>query len=192
MHLVNLQEKATMAISNDKISSSPPQQASYKFLIYGSGWIGGQLGKIFEKQGIPYEYGKGRLENRDQLLADIQTVKPTHVFNAGCVTGKPNVDWCETHKTEIIRTNVAGTLNLAEVCREHGLLMMNYATGCIYEYDATHPQGSGIGFTEDETPNFHGSFYSKTKAMVNMISIPFMIFSSCKSILMYFHTCIYF
>lgn len=155
-----------MAILNGNVSSSSPQQASYKFLIYGKGWIGGILGKICEKQGIPYEYGKGRLENREQLLADIHTVKPTHVLNAGCVTGKPNVDWCETHKTEIIRTNVAGTLNLAEVCREHGLLMMNYATGCIYEYDAKHPEGSGIGFKEEETPNFHGSFYSKTKAMV--------------------------
>lgn len=25
-------------------------------------------------------------------------VKPTHVFNAAGVTGRPNVDWCETHK----------------------------------------------------------------------------------------------
>lgn len=168
-----------MVVPNGE-SSNPPQQASLKFLIYGRGWIGGLLGKIREKQGIPYEYGKGRLENREQLLSDVQTVKPTHVFNAGCITGKPNVDWCEFHKPEIIRTNVAGTLNLAEVCREHGLLMMNYATGCIYEYDAKHPQGSGIGFKEDETPNFHGSFYSKTKAMVLFLSHQCIIFYAPK------------
>ncbi|KAG2681581.1 hypothetical protein I3843_11G152000 [Carya illinoinensis] len=95
-----------------------------------------------------------------------QSVKPTHVFNAAGVTGRPNVDWCESHKTETIRTNVAGTLTLADVCREHGLLMMNFATGCIFEYDAAHPEGSGIGFTEEDKPNFTGSFYSKTKAMV--------------------------
>ncbi|CAA2982775.1 trifunctional UDP-glucose 4,6-dehydratase UDP-4-keto-6-deoxy-D-glucose 3,5-epimerase UDP-4-keto-L-rhamnose- [Olea europaea subsp. europaea] len=148
-------------------SNSTSQKPPFKFLIFGrTGWIGGLLGKLCEKQGIPYEYGKGRLEDRSQLLADILAVKPTHVFNAAGVTGRPNVDWCEGHKTETIRTNVAGTLNLADVCREHGLLMINFGTGCIFEYNATHPEGSGIGFKEEDKPNFSGSFYSETKAMV--------------------------
>lgn len=147
--------------------ATAPQKPPLKFLIYGrTGWIGGLLGKICEKQGIPFEYGKGRLEERSQLLSDIQNVKPTHVFNAAGVTGRPNVDWCESHKPETIRTNVVGTLTLADVCREKGLLVTNYATGCIFEYDGKHPEGSGIGFKEEDTPNFAGSFYSKTKAMV--------------------------
>lgn len=25
-------------------------------------------------------------------------VKPTHVLNAAGLTGRPNVDWCETHR----------------------------------------------------------------------------------------------
>ncbi|XP_073134500.1 trifunctional UDP-glucose 4,6-dehydratase/UDP-4-keto-6-deoxy-D-glucose 3,5-epimerase/UDP-4-keto-L-rhamnose-reductase RHM3 [Henckelia pumila] len=155
-----------IVVRNGKGIWSPPK-SEFKFLIYGkTGWIGGLLGKICEKQNIPYEYGKGRLQDRSQLLADILAFKPTHVFNAAGVTGRPNVDWCETHKTETIRTNVAGTLTLADVCREQGLLMMNFATGCIFEYDAAHPEGSGIGFKEEDKPNFTGSFYSKTKAMV--------------------------
>ncbi|KDP25530.1 hypothetical protein JCGZ_20686 [Jatropha curcas] len=138
-----------------------------KFLIYGrTGWIGGLLGKLCESQDIDYTYGSGRLENRVSLEADIATVKPTHVFNAAGVTGRPNVDWCESHKVETIRTNVVGTLTLADVCREKGLILINYATGCIFEYDSNHPLGSGIGFKEEDTPNFIGSFYSKTKAMV--------------------------
>ncbi|EPS62084.1 hypothetical protein M569_12709, partial [Genlisea aurea] len=148
-------------------AEAAPEKPAIKFLIYGkTGWIGGLLGKLCEKQGIPYEYGKGRLEHRSQLVSDIVSVKPTHVFNAAGVTGRPNVDWCESHKAETIRTNVVGTLNLADACREHGLLMMNYATGCIFEYDAKHPEGSGVGFKEEDKPNFTGSFYSKTKAMV--------------------------
>ncbi|WOL02065.1 trifunctional UDP-glucose 4,6-dehydratase [Canna indica] len=147
--------------------AAPLQQSSLKFLIYGrTGWIGGLLETICTKQGIPFEYGKGRLEERSQLVLDLQSVKPTHVFNAAGVTGRPNVDWCESHKTDTIRTNVVGTLTLADVCREHGLLMINYATGCIFEYDDAHPERSGIGFKEEDKPNFTGSFYSKTKAMV--------------------------
>jgi UDP-glucose 4,6-dehydratase len=140
---------------------------SYKFLIYGrTGWLGGLLGKLCEKQGIAYEYGSGRLENRSSLEADIAAVKPTHVFNAAGVTGRPNVDWCESHKVETIRANVVGTLTLADVCKLNGLVLINYATGCIFEYDEKHPLGSGIGFKEEDTPNFAGSYYSKTKAMV--------------------------
>lgn len=159
-------KQTRMVVPVSKSNPSTPG-SPLKFLLYGkSGWIGGLLGKICHKQGIPYEYGKGRLEDRASLVADIQNIKPTHVFNAAGVTGRPNVDWCESHKAETIRTNVAGTLTLADVTREHGLLMMNFATGCIFEYDAAHPEGSGIGFKEEDTPNFIGSFYSKTKAMV--------------------------
>jgi len=141
---------------------------SLKFLIYGrTGWIGGLLGKICQKQGILYEYGSGRLENRVQLEADIESTKPTHVFNAAGVTGRPNVDWCESHKIETIRANVMGTLTLADVCKQSNLLLVNFATGCIFEYDNSHQLGSGIGFKEEDTPNFVGSYYSKTKAMVS-------------------------
>ncbi|CAM6086573.1 unnamed protein product [Calypogeia fissa] len=143
------------------------QKPAYKFLIYGkTGWIGGLLGDILKKQGIDFVYGSARLENRTQVEDDIASAKPTHVFNAAGVTGRPNVDWCESHKTETIRANVVGVLTLADVCKQHGLLLVNYATGCIFEYDAAHPEGSGIGFKEEDTPNFFGSFYSKTKAMV--------------------------
>nr|GMD94988.1 bifunctional dTDP-4-dehydrorhamnose 3,5-epimerase/dTDP-4-dehydrorhamnose reductase [Ipomoea batatas] len=143
------------------------ESKQYKFLIYGrTGWIGGLLGKLCEAQGIQYDYGSGRLENRASLESDIASVNPTHVFNAAGVTGRPNVDWCESHKVETIRANVVGTLTLADVCREKGLILVNYATGCIFEYDSGHLLGSGVGFKEEDTPNFIGSFYSKTKAMV--------------------------
>ena len=29
-------------------------------------------------------------------------MKPTHVLNAAGVTGRPNVDWCESHKVGAI------------------------------------------------------------------------------------------
>lgn len=162
-----------MIVPTSKSIHSTPKP-KLKFLIYGkTGWIGGVLGKICEKQGINFEYGRGRLEERSQLVADIQMVKPTHVFNAAGITGRPNVDWCETHKSETIRTNVVGTLTLADVCREHGLPLVNYATGCVFEYDIAHPLGSGIGFKEEDKPNFSGSFYSRTNATVTLFPLFF-------------------
>lgn len=37
-------------------------------------------------------------------------------------------------------------------------------TGCIFHYDDKKPEGSGLGFTEADEPNFTGSYYSYTKA----------------------------
>ena len=108
------------------------------------------MGKLCEEERIDWEYGRGRLEDRKSLMEDIRRVMPTHVLSAAGVTGRPNVDWCESHKAETIRTNVVGILTLADVCREYSLYMMNFATGCIFEYDKEHPLGSGIGFKEED------------------------------------------
>lgn len=151
-------------------------QKQMKFLIYGkTGMIGGMLGKLCEEQGIPFEYGKARLEDRSQLLSDIAGVNPTHVINAAGVTGTPNADWCEFNKLQTIRSNVVGVLNLADICEENGVQLLHFGSGCIYDYDSEHPMGSGIGFKEQDKSNYAGSFYSKTKGMVTFFHLFFFI-----------------
>lgn len=48
--------------------------------------------------------------------------------------------------------------------------MTFYGSGCIYHYDADHPEGSKQGFNESDVPNFQGSFYAKTKTMVQELA----------------------
>lgn len=146
--------------------SGEEMDGAVKFLVYGrNGWIGSLLGDLLKKQGAEYEYGTARLEDRAAILADIERVKPTRILNAAGVTGRPNVDWCESNKQTCIRGNVLGTINLADVCEQKGIHMTYYGTGCIFHYDESFPQGSGKGFTEADTPNFTGSYYSHCKAM---------------------------
>jgi hypothetical protein len=52
---------------------------------------------------------------------------------------------------ETIKTNVVGTLTLANVCKEHGLLLVNFATGCIFEDDDVHLEGNDIGLMKRKT-----------------------------------------
>jgi 3,5-epimerase/4-reductase len=119
---------------------------------------------FFQKlEGIELFIAESRMQNRESVAKELDEIKPTHVLNAAGITGRPNIDWCEDHKPETIRTNVIGTLNLADLCNERGIHCTVYATGCIFVYDEKHPEGSGIGFTEEDTPNFDGSFYSQTK-----------------------------
>jgi 3,5-epimerase/4-reductase len=134
------------------------------YLLFGgkTGWIGGKLIELLKESGKTFYLADSRNYERGHVLAEIERYKPTHVLNACGVTGRPNVDWCEDHKLETIRTNVIGTLTIADICEEKGLYHLLYATGCIFEYDDKHTIG-GQGFTEEDTANFHASFYSHTK-----------------------------
>jgi len=150
------------------MSSSP---VSDVYLILGkNGWIGGKIIEILTSQGKTFFLSDSRTENRESLIAEIDKYSPTHVLNCAGVTGRPNVDWCEDHKVETIRTNVIGCLNVADICAAKGIHHLLYATGCIFEYDEVHTIG-GPGFLETDKPNFFGSFYSHTKAMVEDLLI---------------------
>ena len=193
-----------MASFQGSFPEAPSGSAAERYLVFGgrTGWIGQKLVAMLQVAGKDVVVAESRLESREGLGREFDAVRPTHVLNAAGITGRPNVDWCESHKPETIRTNVIGTLNLADICTERGVHMTNFATGCIYEYEkaevageaagagsgagggcagggggggggggsraapAIHTEGSGVGFTEEDPPNFAGSFYSKTKAMV--------------------------
>jgi UDP-glucose 4,6-dehydratase len=65
------------------------------------------------------------------------------------------VDWCEVHKEETFFSNVTIPTYMAEVCQDTGLYMVHMGSGCVYE-------GNNL-YTEEDIPNFKGSFYSRTK-----------------------------
>jgi dTDP-4-dehydrorhamnose reductase len=146
-----------------------------KFLIFGgkTGWIGQKFVILLHKMGHEPLCAQSRLEDREALINEIIQTQPHFIINTAGITGKPNVDWCETHKEETLRTNVLGTLNLIDVAFIHKIPVTNISTGCIYEYDEKHPLGSGIGFTEEEEPNFHGSFYSRNKIILEKLILEY-------------------
>ena len=136
------------------------------YLLFGkNGWIGGKLTELLKADGKTFYLADSRTQNRESVIAEIEKYKPTHILNAAGVTGRPNVDWCEDHRQETIRTNVIGCLTMADLAEQYNIHHTLYATGCIFEYDEEHTIG-GKGFTEEDAPNFHGSYYSHTKAMV--------------------------
>lgn len=141
-----------------------------KFLIYGGkGWIGNQLIQELKKQNHEVIIGENRLEQRESILNELQKYKPDRIINCAGKTGVPNVDWCETNKEETIRSNVLGLINLIDCAYLNNIHITNWGTGCIFEYDNEHKMNSGIGFKEDDKPNFDKSFYSKTKGLVEQI-----------------------
>ncbi|KAM0545750.1 hypothetical protein ACHAPJ_011174 [Fusarium lateritium] len=140
-----------------------------RFLIWGgNGWVAGHLKNLLEQQGKDVFTTTLRMENMTEVATELKRIQPTHVLNAAGCTGRPNVDWCEDNKSQTVRSNVIGTLTLADQCHQMSIHCTVFATGCIYQYDEQHPV-SGAGFTEEDVPNFTGSFYSMTKGHVEPI-----------------------
>ncbi|OQR91907.1 dihydrolipoyl dehydrogenase 1, mitochondrial precursor, partial [Thraustotheca clavata] len=147
-------------------------ETNRRFLVYGgTGWIGQKIIALLQENQEQYHVGLARLENRQDLWREIKEFKPTNVINAAGVTGRPNVDWCETHQEETIRANVLGCLNLVDVCslQSKPIHCTVIGSGCIFTYDELHPIGSENMFTEEDISNFDGSFYAKTKAMLEVM-----------------------
>ena len=139
-----------------------------KFLLFGgeTGWIGKVLVQLLQQyHDVIVAPSQCRMQNREQIATILNHFKPDRVIIAAGLTGRPNVDWCEVHKKEVIETNVVGVLTVASECDKRGIHCTYLGTGCIFQYDSDHLIG-GRGFKETDVPNFSGSYYSKTKAMV--------------------------
>lgn len=149
-----------------------------KILFYGAaGWIGSKLFDLLKKKGHTVIPAKARLENCVEVQNELEKNKNvTHVFMAAGLTSGTgqNIDWCEElqNKRSVISVNVLGTVMVAKFCYEHQIHFTFLGTGCIYEYDQDHPQpksGSSEeikGFSEEDEPNYFGSYYSETKVWI--------------------------
>lgn len=150
-------------------------------LVYGHrGWIGSMACQIMDQKNLKYVCGSARLESVDQVRKDIETHHPTHIMS---FTGRTHgtaadgrrittIDYLEEEGKllENLQDNLYGPLVLAFLAREYKLHFTYLGTGCIFEYDDSHPMGSKItGFKEDDHPNFFGSSYSVAKGITDQL-----------------------
>jgi len=109
----------------------PSASSNNVILIWGgNGWIASHLVSLLKSQGTTVHTTTVRMEDREAVIAELDSIKPTHVLNCAGCTGRPNVDWCEDNKEATIRSNVIGTMNLTDACWLRGIHVTIFATGC--------------------------------------------------------------
>lgn len=151
-----------------------------KVLIYGSGgWIGGQVCELLNKMEIEFIEGQVRAEDVEGLEKEIEEIKPTHVMSfIGRTHGKigdreyTTIDYLEQPGKikENVRDNLYSPLVLAILSNKYNFHYTYLGTGCIFEYDSTHPFGEEVnGFGLDAVPNFFGSSYSVVKGYTDRL-----------------------
>jgi len=132
-----------------------------KILLFGAK---GYLGHLFLEHYPDAVPSSVDIADSTAVSKELDHVKPDVVINAAGKTGRPNVDWCETHKEETLRSNVTGPLVLLDECSKRKIYWVHLGSGCIYAGD-----NGGKGFSEEDLPNFGGSFYSRTKLWSDQI-----------------------
>ena len=135
-----------------------------KALILGRGYLGPRLARGLARSMetfIPFaDIHSAHFRSSDLTGYDA-------VVNAFGKTGRPNIDWCETHREETYRSNVIDALELAEACAKAGVYLVHLSSGCIFYGD--RPGGfNGRGWGEDDAANPQ-SFYSRTKYAADLV-----------------------
>jgi dTDP-4-dehydrorhamnose 3,5-epimerase-like enzyme/dTDP-4-dehydrorhamnose reductase len=121
----------------------------------------GYIGKHLLKH-IPNSMGLDtRLENIEELKKYLKILKPKNVISAAGISGKPTIDWCESHKDETIFTNVTCQLQLIHLCRGLGIHLTLIGSGAVYN-------GNKL-FTEEDEPTFKDTFYSRARVVLEDI-----------------------
>lgn len=146
-----------------------------KILIYGAnGWIGNQVVDYLKHIYVEHIKGASRVDNIEDIQHEIIKYKPTHVLSLiGRTHGKiddkvySTIDYLEQDGklVENIRDNLFSPLVLAMICQKHNIHFTYLGTGCIFDFDDSHPDG----FIEESLPNFFGSSYSIVKGFTDRL-----------------------
>lgn len=107
-----------------------------KILIFGHGYVGQRCRDAWGDDAVLSDV---RVQGKEDAAAEIARVKPDAVLNAAGVTGKPNVDWCDSHQMETIVGNTLVPIAIAQACQEAGVYFLHIGSGCIFYGDAPHP-----------------------------------------------------
>jgi len=173
------------------------------FLLGASGYVGGAFQREMTRRGLPYQaISRAELDyTRFRVLADaLKRHRPELVIHCGGFTGKPNVDACETQRTETILGNIVLAQTVAQACDAARVRLGAISSGCIYSgakvqeeegpwairEDLNAPDLDALlasrserirGFEESDAPNFTfengSSFYSGTKAIAEKTLLAF-------------------
>lgn len=137
-----------------------------KYLIFGNGWIGNRFKDFLNERNESCEISSANITDYNAVLSELQKFNPDVIINCAGKTGIGNVDWCDDHKFDTMNSNLLGPLVLLKACNSLGKYLVHVGTGCIYEGSENGEGKEGKGFSEEDVPNFIGTYYSKTKFLV--------------------------
>jgi 3,5-epimerase/4-reductase len=142
-----------------------------KWLIYGgNGWIGTYVISVINRDNEQVVVlGTARLNNMKDVEKELLDVKPDRVISIiGRISGEGinNIDYLEQKGklVENVRDNLFANYNIAHATNKQGIHLTYFGTGCIF-----NGYKDGVGYTEEDEPDFFGSSYSVVKGFTDQM-----------------------
>lgn len=107
-----------------------------------------------------------RLENAED---DIIKSGASFVICAAGISGRPTIDWCDTHEEETKKTNYDDMLNLIEICRKLKVHLTIFGSGGVYS-------GKKSIYTEEDPPDFYEKVYFKYRILLEQKLEPHVLY----------------
>ena len=110
-----------------------------KILIIGNGFVGSKLAEhlktnnefiVQQVSELKYFY-PASLNN--SLRSTFTSFLPNYVINCVGYTGTPNVDGCESNKSDTFHLNVNIPTTIANLCVDYSARLINISSGCVYD-----------------------------------------------------------
>lgn len=124
------------------------------------------IGNGFVSDHLPYSKINERINSYLDIENIISKYKPKVLINCIGKTGRPNIDWCESHKEETVFANTTVPILLAEACAKNSIHLIQIGSGCIFFSDS--PSTVDYKWKETDFAN-PKSFYSQTKYACDIV-----------------------
>lgn len=148
-----------------------PNKKPSIYILGSSGFLGSKCIEYFYSRGFKV-FANRVVDVTDlrQLKNVFEFLKPDVVINFAGVRAYPTIDWCEDHKEETIAVNVVGATNAMLAALEVEAYPIQISSGCVYSGGLEH------FFTENDEPNFYGSFYSRMRIILQktLVELPIL------------------
>lgn len=149
-------------------------------VIFGAnGWIGSKVYDLLVASNKQITVHKAQSRADDTVAVENELNNLSNVVNIMSFIGRTHgtyegetigtIDYLEKpgKLVENMRDNLFSPLVLAEICKKRNIHFTYLGTGCIFDYDETHPLDAG--FVESDKPNFFGSSYSIVKGYTDRL-----------------------
>lgn len=152
-------------IISDKDTSSVFYK-NYDYVVLGSnGFLGKRCTNILKQQGFSVFEINERLENIKEIESIVKRTRSKKLICAAGVSGKPTIEWCETHEKETYDANFLGQIDIARMTNALGIHCTIFGSAGIYT-------GNKSEYSEEDTGDVTTKVYSKWRiALENAISV---------------------
>ena len=135
-----------------------------KILVFSPGYLGNKMVDALRAHGHDVATVRVEITDLAAVSAALDEHHPEAVLNCAGQKGTPNVDWCEAHQIETMRSNTIGPLILAQACGERGIHFTHLGSGCVFYGPSPDPKG----WREDDYAN-PSAMYTRSKYAADLI-----------------------